>query len=365
MTEFTATAYGHDIAVFRPENDMLHTSPVEPQAVGCDEVLEGWPRGECGGVQMANQVIEAVSRGGDPVFGNHEPTHGADSTAAFTAMGARFDRKPAEIPVGSTYIISAHGAAPGVTEAATERGLNVLDVTCPLVTRTHVAIERAARESGPDTPAAIAYISLGSSPTHPELVGAAGLAEARKVPFHIVSNEEDATRLLQGINPATRLVIVGQTTNNSDAADELIGHIRSAAQEHGVTVGRQNLHDVCHTVRDRQRSVRAIVGERVGTLIVVGSVNSKNTKSLATVAALEARLAEHPMVVYLVNSWGQLPDLGGRVGLVSGASTRAQNVDGVITRLNPRLGVRKVGEDTDKGIVFSPIHAATRAILNS
>lgn len=354
-----AVPLGADIQLWKPRTDVLHSQDVIAQDPGCDKVLLGLPFGECGGVKMANHVIQKLGElSQDGIYGNHEPTHGADSTAEFTRLGAQFGVDPKVVPLGMPYVISAHGAAPDIKAAAEERGLNMFDVTCPLVHRTHQAVLGAAKlERG-----RVAYISFGS-PEHPERVGIAGVAKAADIPFSAIANEEDVAALVADTEEGETIVVVGQTTNNSDESGRLATLLHQQAATRGIPVKRENSHDVCHTVRDRQRSTREIVAHNVGSLVVVGSVNSKNTKSLALVAAEEAELRNQKLDIYLTNSWAQIPVIGGRVGVVSGASTRTQNVEGIVKRLAPNNGVTLVGEDTDKGITFSPIHTHTKQLL--
>lgn len=347
------------VTLWKPEEDLLDSLDIIPQDESCSEVLLGLPVGECGGVKMANEVIRQLGRAGfGAVYGNHEPTHGADSTAELVRLGAKFGEDPASIPLGMPYVVSAHGAAPGVPRAARERGLNVYDVTCPLVHKTHLAINRAAEEEDP----LVAYISFGS-PNHAERIGAAGIAKELEIPFSAIGSKEEVDQLLKQLEGSETLVVVGQTTNNSDDADKLASYLSDKGHEVGVKVKREGAHDVCHTVRDRQRSTREIIRHGVGSLVVVGSVNSKNTKSLALVGAQQAERLDVELDIYLTNSWFQLPELGGSVGVVSGASTREQNVKGVIARLAPKQGITIIGVDTDKDIVFKPVDGKTRQLL--
>lgn len=365
MTSHTNEAlqvtYPHPgIELWTPAGDVLHTPDITPQPMGCDEVLLGLPYGECGGVKMANEVIEKIGSTmiGMPIYGNHQPTHGADATAAYERGGAQFGVMPDAVGANNPYVISAHGAAPWIAERAKKQGLRVFDATCPLVHRTHVAINRAA-----DTPGGhVAYISFGK-PDHPERIGAAGAAEANGLPFTAIGSEDDVEQLVESLAPGQTITVVGQTTNNSVDAGRLAALLQKKVTEKaGITVRRQDSKDVCHTVSDRQHVTREIVDRGVDALVVVGSVLSKNTKSLATVAIQAAYTAGSDLRIYLANSHAQLPELSGSVGVVSGASTRAENVHGVIARLAPGT-TREVGIDTDKNIVFRPVDAATRKLI--
>jgi 4-hydroxy-3-methylbut-2-enyl diphosphate reductase len=350
---------GPGVRLWRPSADALHDPDIVPQDPPSTDVLLGLPYGECGGVQMANQVIEKLGElAQGAVYGNHAPTHGADATAGFIRLGARFAVEPEAIPLGMPYVISAHGASPDVRRRAEEHGLQAYDVTCPLVYRTHRAILEAAAGGN----SRVAYISFGSL-DHPERLGAAGVAREAGVLFTAIASPAEAEQLAADADPDGSIVIVGQTTNNSDEADRVAAALQERAALRGIPVIRANKQDVCHTVRDRQNSTREIVRRGVGALVVVGSVNSKNTASLAGVATQEAQACRTPLDIYLTNSWHQLPVLQGRIGVVSGASTRRQNVEAVLIRLAPSQGVTPVGEDTDKGIVFAPVHPATQRLL--
>lgn len=358
-TELKVTELHDGINLWKPEYDALDNPNVVPQSDNC-EVLLGLPFGECGGVKMAVGAIRTlIEKTGGPIYGNHAPTHGADSTEEFRQLGASFGQKPDTISLGMPYIISAHGAAPSVSRHARESGLEVYDLTCPLVHKTYQAIRGAIKEPNPH----VAYISFGG-PDHPERVGAMGVAKELDIQFSAIGDHQDVDHLLNDLNREETVIIVGQTTNNSDEADELAKYLSVKGSEHGVTVKREGAHDVCHTVSDRQRSTRQIVQQGVGALVVVGSVNSKNTKSLALVGAQEAERIGSQLDIFLANSWVQLPELSGKVGVVSGASTRQENVKGVVSRLNPNEAVTIIGVDTDKDIIFKSVDVQTRQLLD-
>lgn len=351
--------YGEGTRFYKPAGDVLHDPNVLPQNPGCEEVLLGLPYGECGGVKMTVEIVRIKSQDGK-VYGNHEPTHGADSTNDSKVRGAEFGVEPEELSPGSIYVISAHGAAPSVVERATQRKLEIYKGVCPLVERIHRIVDEVVRRGDPDE--LIAYISFGK-PDHPEVVGVKGAAEEGGKPFEIISGPEDADALIARLDAKAKVVVVGQTTNNSDLAGELALRIYEEGKKKGIEVSRQDSRDVCHTVRDRQNSTREIIQRGINKVVVVGSVNSKNTLSLAKVAAQEANLLGQPLEVWLVNSWSQLPSLEGPVGVVSGASTRAANVDGVINRLNSAQPTILVGEDTDRGVTFKPSDPAARQLF--
>ncbi|MBW2289533.1 MAG: 4-hydroxy-3-methylbut-2-enyl diphosphate reductase, partial [Deltaproteobacteria bacterium] len=109
------------------------------------DILLANPRGFCAGVDRAIEIVEiALTRYGAPVYVRHEIVHNRHVVDELREKGAVFIEDPADVPIGAVLIFSAHGVSPAVREAATRRGLNVVDATCPLVTKVHGEAQRMA-----------------------------------------------------------------------------------------------------------------------------------------------------------------------------------------------------------------------------
>lgn len=365
-----AGEYIHDrgVNIYIPEIDVRHIEPVAPQAAGADRVYLAQPFGPCGGVRMANQVLSALSdKFPGRVVGNHVPVHNIDFAAEHTARGIEFDVSPEQLEPETVYFLSAHGTAPAVIETARSRGADIYNSVCPLVEHTFSTIREAGTKE-----ASVVYISFGSE-QHPEVRGAVGEAEAAEVPIRIIHNLEDIEAVFQDelIRGRDKVVVVSQTTNNADEASQLARAVRTyAADNLPQTQVVFNDKDVCRTVRDRQSSVVELVERGVDVVVVVGSVNSKNTHSLTKTAAksaqrlLEAGLRDRPLSICQVNSWTQLPHLEGTVGVCSGASAPTPNVEGIVEYLNPTGEVELVGKDSDRNRVFRPVDPKLREVMN-
>src|ERR1700750_3420507 len=99
------------------------------------QVILAQPRGFCAGVVRAIEIVERVlEKFGSPVYVRHEIVHNRHVVESLKAKGARFVEELDEVPDGAVTIFSAHGVPQSVIANAAERGLPVLDATCPLVT---------------------------------------------------------------------------------------------------------------------------------------------------------------------------------------------------------------------------------------
>ena len=111
------------------------------------EIVLAGPRGFCAGVDRAIDIVElALQVCPPPVYVRREIVHNRHVVEALRAKGAHFVDELHEVPDDATVIFSAHGVSPAVRHEAQERGLHVIDATCPLVTKVHLEAVRYARE---------------------------------------------------------------------------------------------------------------------------------------------------------------------------------------------------------------------------
>src|SRR5215210_6247774 len=138
------------------------------------KVLLAAPRGYCAGVERAVDAVErALAKHGAPVYVRKQIVHNLHVVRDLEAKGAVFVDEETEVPSGALVVLSAHGVAPSVYARASERGLSVIDATCPLVTKVHLEARRFAREG-------LTILLIGHE-GHEEVVGTSGQAPERVI----------------------------------------------------------------------------------------------------------------------------------------------------------------------------------------
>src|SRR5437867_4973995 len=164
------------------------------------------PRGFCAGVNMAIESLErALDLYGTPLYVYHEIVHNRPVVERFRKRGVVFVDGIDEIPNGANVLYSAHGVAPAIRAAATERNLRAIDATCPLVTKVHLEAVRFAKEGY--------TIVLVGHEGHDEVVGTMG--EALHA-IRLVESVADVEAL--DLAPDAKVAYLTQTTLSVDDA---------------------------------------------------------------------------------------------------------------------------------------------------
>ena len=282
------------------------------------KVLLTSPRGFCAGVVRAINIVNlALERYGQPLFVRREIVHNRFVVNELTQKGIIFVNEVDEIPCGGRVIFSAHGVSPEVRVAAQDRNLQVIDATCPLVTKVHHEAIRYAREG-------YAILLIGHA-DHDEVIGTLGEAPAS---IKVINSNADVEGLR--LPDPSRVVYLTQTTLSLDETRETIKRLR---EKFSLIEGPAS-EDICYATQNRQHAVLQLT-QRAEVILVVGSANSSNSRRLVEVA----RSAGVP--AYLIDDIGSINLLwldGVRiVGLTAGASAPEELVESVVRYLN-RVG---------------------------
>ncbi|MCV2364151.1 4-hydroxy-3-methylbut-2-enyl diphosphate reductase [Paucibacter sp. DJ1R-11] len=286
------------------------------------EVLLAEPRGFCAGVDRAIEIVErALVKFGAPIYVRHEIVHNTYVVNDLKARGAIFIEDLAEVPPGATLVFSAHGVSQAVRQEAAQRGFQVFDATCPLVTKVHVEVAKLHREG-------YEFIMIGHK-GHPEVEGTMGqLSEG----IYLVEEVGDVPHVR--VNNPAKLAVVTQTTLSVDDAAEIL----AAVKAHFPLVREPKKQDICYATQNRQDAVK-VLAPQVDVVIVVGSPTSSNSNRLRELAQ---RLGTPG---YMVDAAEDLQpewlDGRARVGLTAGASAPDVLVQAVIQRLR-ELGATTV-----------------------
>ena len=270
------------------------------------------PRGFCAGVVRAVKIVElAVEKWGRPVYVRGEIVHNPHVVRSLQEKGVIFVDSLNQVPRGSRVVFSAHGVEPAVREDAGKRDLEVIDATCPLVTKVHREARKfAARDYS---------IVLIGHQGHEEVIGTMGEA-----PEHIqlMTSRDDIDRIQ--VEDPEKVAYLTQTTLSVSDTREMIGELK----EKFPALQGPAAEDICYATQNRQEAVRELA-EKVELILVVGAENSSNSQRLVE----EAR--RHGVAAWLigdVNSirpeWMEGVSV---VGLTSGASAPERLVSEVVS----------------------------------
>jgi 4-hydroxy-3-methylbut-2-enyl diphosphate reductase len=289
----------------------------ERWAAVCREraVLLAGPRSFCAGVERAIEIVErALELRGAPVYVRKQIVHNTRVVSDLEQRGAVFVDELDEVPDGATVVFSAHGVSPAVRDAASARGLSVIDATCPLVSKVHAEARRFAREGF--------TVALIGHAEHEEVEGTLGEAPESTV---LVETAADVAAL----SPAdpSKVAYLMQTTLAVDEAADVAGALR----ERFPSMRAPGSDDICYATTNRQAAVRA-VAEEADLVLVAGSKNSSNSVRLverSERAGTPAYLIDGATDIQL--SWLYGVSV---VGLTAGASAPPAVVSEIITALS-------------------------------
>ena len=286
------------------------------------EILMAQPRGFCAGVDRAiNIVNEALNRFGAPIYVRHEIVHNAYVVNELRDKGAVFVGELHEVPKGGIVVFSAHGVSQEVRKDAQERGLQVYDATCPLVTKVHLEVIKLCKEG-------FTVLMIGHA-GHPEVEGTMGQV---KEGVFLIENLADVAKMSFPVG--SKIAFVTQTTLSIDETKEIV----IALTEKFPNIVQPRKQDICYATQNRQDAVK-FMAPQVEVVIVVGSQASSNSNRLRE---LSEKLG---VPSYMVDAPDQLkPEwFEGklRVGLTAGASAPESLAQSIVARIQ-EFGPRTV-----------------------
>jgi 4-hydroxy-3-methylbut-2-enyl diphosphate reductase len=275
------------------------------------------PRGFCAGVVRAIDVVKiALEAYGAPIYVRKEIVHNRHVVDELKTAGAIFVEELDEVPVGARVIYSAHGVAPSVRDQAKERKLQVIDATCPLVTKVHLEAKKFARQK-------YTIVLIGHK-DHDEVTGTLGEAPDVTV---LVSTPEDVDRL--NVRDPERVAYITQTTLSLDETRDVVARLR----ERYPKIQGPAAQDICYATENRQVAVKA-VAPLCDMLLVVGSQNSSNSRRLVEVCQKDG------VPAYLVDDMSEVRQEWltnvNTIAVTAGASAPENLVEQLVTSLQER-----------------------------
>ena len=290
------------------------------------EIILASPRGFCAGVNRAIDIVEATLKlYPPPIYVKHEIVHNKYVVQQLEAKGVYFIENIAEVPLNSVLIFSAHGVSPIAWAEAKARNLEVLDATCPLVTKVHLEAKRYAKEE-------YQILLIGHS-NHVEVIGTFGEAPNRTT---VVESVSDIAKL--NFTPDIKLAYLTQTTLSVLDTKDII----KALEEKFPWIESPSKSDICYATTNRQNAVQEIAKD-AQLILVIGSQNSSNSNRLR-------ELSEQLGVIsYLIEDANSIQkewftDNIKKVGLTSGASVPEKLIQEVIYYLKHNFNFSVITE---------------------
>ena len=305
------------------------------------------PRSFCAGVVRAIDIVErSLELYGPPVYVLHEIVHNHYVVDQLRKKGAVFVESLDDIPTGEKVVFSAHGVAKQRMTEAHEKGLEVMDATCPLVMKVHLEVQKYAKEGR--------EVVLIGHQGHVEVIGTLGQYDSSLGgAIYLVQSVEDVAKL-EVKNPLA-LGYVTQTTLSVFDTEQII---RALKEKYPEIVGPKS-DDICYATQNRQQAVVDLADE-VDVLLVVGTENSSNSNRLREVGE------QHGVRSYLIPGPSDINPQwfspNSVVGVTAGASAPEILVNGVLDRLR-ELGAKSVVEmeAADERITF-PLPKSLRTV---
>jgi 4-hydroxy-3-methylbut-2-enyl diphosphate reductase len=279
------------------------------------------PRGFCAGVDRAIRIVElTIERYGAPVYVRHEIVHNRHVVDALRARGAVFVEELDAVPDGVPVVFSAHGVPKAVPHKASERGLDFIDATCPLVSKVHRQAEKLV-EAGK-------HILFIGHDGHPEVVGTFGQVPAGSMT--LIETNVDAESLIPA--DSANLAFLTQTTLSVDDTAEIVATLK---RRFPLIHGPRG-EDICYATSNRQAAVKDIAAH-CDALLVIGAPNSSNSVRLVEVAQRVGTRAQ------LIESADNLDlawlDGVRTLGISAGASAPEVLVRGLVDRLGEHFAI--------------------------
>jgi len=275
------------------------------------EVILAKTYGFCMGAKRAIEIAKRARKENDgSVNVLKEIVHNPYVVSSLKKMGIGSVHSLQKVKNG-VIIFSAHGVAPDVVEETKNKGLKIVDATCPLVTHIHRLVKGLAKKG-------YTIILIGDR-QHDEIIGISGESPKN---IKIISKKEEIYNLTVD---SSKVAVITQTTLSVDDSIEIISILKKKFPDIEV------YNTICNATQSRQKAVKDL-SEKVDLIIVIGSQKSANSKRLAQIA----RCCSKPS--YLINDGKEISKKWftnvKRVGITAGASTPDEIVEKVIKRVS-------------------------------
>jgi len=273
---------------------------------------------------------------GPPVFVRHDIVHNKTVVNELKSKGVIFVEELDEIPnTIQPIIFSAHGVAKSVINDAENNNLNIIDATCPLVSKVHIEAAKLYNNG-------YEIILIGHK-NHPEVIGTIGQLPNGSI--KLIEDIEDAKNFTP--NQTNKLAYITQTTLSVDDTIEIIHLLKSRYP----TIKSPHKNDICYATTNRQEVVKSI-SKLADVIFVVGSEHSSNSQRLVEVGKKSGCKASYLIEDETKIKWDVLDNIK-NLAITAGASAPEVIVERIIKEISKKYKINLVHNTyTEENISF-------------
>ncbi|MDD4751752.1 MAG: bifunctional 4-hydroxy-3-methylbut-2-enyl diphosphate reductase/30S ribosomal protein S1 [Desulfitobacteriaceae bacterium] len=272
------------------------------------QIIRAKHAGFCFGVKRALQFAEVAAKRFGEVYSLGPLIHNPQEVERLSKCGIK-EADDLKHVVGSNVIIRSHGVAPAVIDQALVQNLNIIDATCPFVKRTQGYARGLAEDGYP-------VVVVGDK-DHPEVEGIVGWSNGAAI---VVENYEEVEKLPNKENAG----VIAQTTQTEQNFKKVVEVLQDKTQNLKV------YNTICHATAERQEEA-ACLAKQVDVMLVIGGLNSANTRKLARICKESGTTTYHIEKASDIDvAWF----LGvGKIGVTAGASTPDWIIEEVLQKM--------------------------------
>ena len=279
------------------------------------EIILGKSAGFCYGVKNAVDKAKDAIKNNEEIYCLGEIVHNRTVIEDLEKNGLKFTDKIEDIK--NKVIIRAHGESEETYNKLKEKGISILDYTCPKVTKTHEIAENYNKKGY--------FVILIGIKKHPEAIGTLSYAGKNS---YLLQDKNQYEELIDKINKSKldKILIMAQTTYNSKKFDEMVEDLKGTIKGKEIEVQKT----ICGATEIRQKETIQIA-KNVDLMIIIGDKKSSNTNKLYDISKENCKKA------IFVQNYNELnmeelkqTDI---IGIMAGASTPKEDIDEVIKKI--------------------------------
>lgn len=273
---------------------------------------------------------------GPPVFVRHDIVHNKTVVNELKSKGVIFVEELDEIPnTKQPIIFSAHGVAKSIINDAKNNNLNIIDATCPLVSKVHIEATKLHNNG-------YEIILIGHK-NHPEVIGTIGQLPHGSI--KLIEDIDDAKKFIP--YQINKLAYITQTTLSVDDTIEIINLLKSKYP----SIKSPHKNDICYATTNRQEVVKNI-SKVADVIFVVGSEHSSNSQRLVEVGKKSGCKASYLIEDETKIKWDVLDNIK-NLAITAGASAPEIIVERIIKEISKKYKINLVHNTyTEENITF-------------